>query len=47
MSARISRKEIHYVLFKKHKLWRKYLLWIITGMLVMFAPFGDAANLLI
>ncbi len=36
---------------------RKYLLWIITGMLVMFAPFfififgpllqGDAANLLI
>ncbi len=101
MSARISRKEIHYVLFKKHKLldvrfilflllfyhgsllpvfpiWltcinhisksdtgiifaaislfsllfqplfgllsdklglRKYLLWIITGMLVMFAPF--------
>lgn len=26
---------------------RKYLLWIITGMLVMFAPFGDAANLLL
>ncbi|VCV93358.1 Lactose permease [Klebsiella pneumoniae] len=100
MSARISRKEIHYVLFKNTNFWmfglffsfyflsweptsrfsrfgymtstisakvirvlfcryflfsllfqplfgllsdklglRKYLLWIITGMLVMFAPF--------
>ncbi len=102
MSARISRKEIHYVLFKNTNFWmfglffffyflsweptsrfsrfgymtstisakvirvlffaaislfsllfqplfgllsdklglRKYLLWIITGMLVMFAPFS-------
>lgn len=44
MSARISRKEIHYVLFKKHKLldvrFILFLLLFIMGAYFPFSRFG-------